>query len=81
MEGQMVRAYVLMEVRQNKVQKVLNALTEMEEVKIFDAITGNFDIIAQIEGLDNNDIGKISSKKLSGLDGVRHCITYNVVEF
>lgn len=77
----MVRAYLLMEVKQSKVQKVLNALTKLPNVKEFDAITGNFDIIAQIEGIDQNDIGKIATQEITTLDGVRRTVTYNVVEF
>lgn len=77
----MVRAYVLMEVEQGKVQKVLNGMTKLNSVREFDAITGNFDIIAHIEGIDQNDLGQISSTELASLDGVRRCITYNVVEF
>jgi DNA-binding Lrp family transcriptional regulator len=77
----MVRAYVLMEVEQGKVQKVLNKLTNMPEVREFDAITGNFDVIVHIEGVDQNELGKLSASKLAMLEGVRRTITYNVVEF
>ncbi len=77
----MVRAFVLMEVEQGKVQKVLNALTKNDAVREFDAIMGNFDVIVHIEGIDQNDLGQISSSQLATLDGVRRTITYNVVEF
>ncbi len=77
----MVRAYVLMEVKQGKVEKVLNALSNMTEVKDFDAVTGNFDVIIHVEGIDQNDIGKFAVSRLGSLDGVQRSVTYNVVEF
>ncbi|RJO71948.1 MAG: Lrp/AsnC family transcriptional regulator [Myxococcales bacterium] len=80
-EATMVRAYVLLEVAQSKTQKVLNELTKMGFVKQFDAITGNYDIIAHIEGLDQNDLGKMVATQIAPLDGVERTVTYPVIEF
>ncbi len=77
----MTRAYVLMEVEQSKVQKVLNSLTKFDSVKEFDAIVGNFDVIAIVEGLDQNDVGMICAKELAKLEGVRRTVTYTAVSF
>ena len=51
-----------------------------EGVNSAHAVTGQFDLIALVEGEDVNEVGKISYSKIQMIEGVIRTITCNVIE-
>ena len=74
------RAYVLIEGAAGKIHKIMQELKKIPEVKSADAVTGQYDIIVQIEAEDLNALGRVSYAKIQMIDGVMRTITCNVVD-
>ena len=74
------RAYVLIEGAAGKIHKIMQELKKIPEVKAADAVTGQYDIIVQIEAEDLNALGRVSYAKIQMIDGVMRTITCNVVD-
>ena len=60
----MIKAYVLIRIEANKVDRVLTELTKIKEV------TGPFDLIAFVEVKDFQELGNLISGKVHKLDGI-----------
>ena len=63
-----------------RIQATLDALRLIPEVKTCDAVTGQFDVIAQVEGVDVNAIGRTSYARIQMIDGVLRIITCQVIK-
>ncbi len=75
------KAYILIEVAAGYVLKVLKELKSIDQVNFAHAITGQYDIIAEVEAEDMAAIGRISLNRVQKVEGVIRTVTCNVVEF
>jgi len=66
----MIKAYVLIRIEANKVDRVLTELTEIKEIKTACVVTGPFDLIAFVEVKDFQELGNLISGKVHKLDGI-----------
>jgi len=73
-------AYVLIEGAAGRIQRILEELRKIEEVRSADAVTGQYDVIARIEAEDINALGRVSYGKIQMIDGVLRTITCNVIQ-
>jgi DNA-binding Lrp family transcriptional regulator len=71
----MIRAYVLITATAGKALEVVSALQGQGGVIQADAITGEYDVIAQVEAPDVPGIGKLIVEKIQSADGVFKTIT------
>jgi len=80
---QKLRAYILIESevgRAGEVAKGVEGLTFNEaKVVAVDAVTGPFDVIAQLEAEDLDDIGRSITEGIQKIDGVGRTTTCLVV--
>lgn len=73
-------AFVLIEVSAGNVLKVFRELSATEGVLSCYAITGQYDLIAQLQADDMNKLGKISLNRIQRIPGVLRTITCNVID-
>jgi DNA-binding Lrp family transcriptional regulator len=76
----MVRAYILMTLEPGKSMDVVKRLRKETGVTQVDAITGEYDAIAQVEANDVKGIGALIVDRLQGVCGVVRTITCLAVE-
>jgi DNA-binding Lrp family transcriptional regulator len=76
----MVRAYILMTLEPGKAIDVVKRLRQETGVTQVDAITGEYDAIAQVEAKDVKGIGALIVDRLQGVSGVVRTITCLAVE-
>ena len=80
-ESAMVKAYVLIMAEQGKTESVCNGLAKMDDVIQFDAVMGEYDVIAVIQAPDVSALGKSVVSELTKIPGVRRCNSHLVVKF
>lgn len=73
-------AYVLIKGTAGSVPAIQRSVNEMEGVKSCMAVTGQFDLVALVEGKSHNDLGLMGLNQIQRLDGVLRTVTCNVVE-
>ena len=73
-------AYILIEGAAGTIPSILKRLSSIQGVKTAHAVTGQFDLIALVEGDDVNSVGKISYSKIQMIEGVIRTITCNVID-
>jgi DNA-binding Lrp family transcriptional regulator len=71
----MVRAYVLITATAGKALDVVRQLQSKSAVIAADAITGEFDVIAQVQAEDVPGIGRVIVDQVQSADGVFKTIT------
>jgi hypothetical protein len=71
----MIRAYVLVTASAGKAQHVADALRDKDGIVLVDAITGEYDVIAQVEAADVPGIGRLILDRIQGAEGVVKTIT------
>ena len=76
----MVRAYVLISASPGKAIDVVGRLAGQNGVLQADAITGEYDVIAQVEAQDVAGIGQLIVEKVQRVDGVFKTITCLAVQ-
>ena len=76
----MVRAYVLITATAGKALEVVTNLRGQDGVVSADAITGEYDVVAQVEAGDVAGIGRMIVEKVQAADGVFKTITCLVVQ-
>jgi DNA-binding Lrp family transcriptional regulator len=76
----MARAYVLIEAAVGKTVDVVTALKAVAGVKSADPVTGPYDVIAIIEGVDINAVGNLVTKKVHTINGVLRTVTCFAME-
>ncbi len=80
-ENQMAsKAYVLIEGAAGTIPSIKSKVTQMQGVKACHAVTGQYDLVALVEGDNPNTIGKLSFTEIQRLDGVLRTLTCNVIE-
>ena len=70
-----MRAYVLINASAGKAIEVSRSLQGVNGIALADAITGEYDVIAQVEAPDVAGIGSIIVEKIQKIDGVFKTIT------
>lgn len=73
------KAYVLIETAANKTRQVVSALKRLEEIKAADPVTGPYDIIAVVEGMDLDAIGTLVTESIHPIPGIIHTLTCLVI--
>ena len=71
----MVRAYVLVTATAGKALEVVEALKGQDGVLGADAITGEYDVIVQVQADDIAGIGRLIVEKVQAADGVFKTVT------
>ena len=71
----MVRAYVLITATAGKALEVVRQLQGKDGVIAADAITGEYDVIAQVQADDVPGIGRVIVDRVQSADGVFKTIT------
>ncbi len=76
----MAKAYVLIEAAVGKTVEVVTALKSVTGVNSADPVTGPYDVIAVIEGVDINAVGNLVTKKVHTINGVLRTVTCFAME-
>ena len=76
----MAKAYVLIEAAVGKTVDVVTALKAVAGVSSADPVTGPYDVIAVIEGVDINAVGNLVTKKVHTINGVLRTVTCFAME-
>jgi len=76
----MVRAYVLISASPGKAIEVANKLARQDGVIQADAITGEYDVIAQVQADDVAGVGALIVEKVQRVDGVFKTVTCLAVQ-
>lgn len=76
----MVHSYVLITVAIGKVQDVLEQIKEMKDVEDADAVTGPYDLIAQVKADDLGELTKTIIQNIHYIDGVIDTTTAIVID-
>ena len=71
----MVTAYVLINTSPGRAMDVAKKLQGTKGITVADAITGEYDVIAQVEAPDVAGIGSIIVEKIQKIDGVFKTVT------
>jgi DNA-binding Lrp family transcriptional regulator len=71
----MVRAYVLISTQPGRAMDVVSHLTGQDGIVQSDAITGEYDVIAQVEAGDVAGVGALIVEKIQRIDGVFKTVT------
>src|ERR1700682_1460262 len=75
LEEQMVTAYVLINTSPGRAMDVAKKLQGTTGITVADAITGEYDVIARIEGADVNAIGGVIVESIQKIEGVFKTVT------
>lgn len=76
----MAKAFVLIEAAVGKTVDVVTALKAVTGVNSADPVTGPYDVIAVIEGIDINAVGNLVTKKVHTINGVLRTVTCFAME-
>jgi DNA-binding Lrp family transcriptional regulator len=71
----MVRAYVLISTSPGKAMDVARTMAGVKGINHADAITGEYDVIAQVEAPDVTGVGSLIVEKIQKIDGVFKTVT------
>ena len=69
------KAYVLIETAVGKTKEVIDILQKTGGIKLVDAVTGPYDIIAVVEEDDLNAVGSLVTSKVHPIEGVTRTVT------
>lgn len=68
-------AYVLIEAASDKAKNALKAIAKIPGVKMANAVTGPYDIIAFVEAPDVDALGRVVLSKIRTISGVTKTLT------
>ncbi|HVS42597.1 MAG TPA: Lrp/AsnC ligand binding domain-containing protein [Candidatus Dormibacteraeota bacterium] len=71
----MVRAYVLISTQPGKAMDVVSHMSGQAGIVQSDAITGEYDVIAQVEAPDVAGVGALIVEKIQRIEGVFKTVT------
>ncbi len=71
----MVRAYVLISTQPGKAMDVVGSMSGQDGIVQSDAITGEYDVIAQVEAVDVAGVGALIVEKIQRIEGVFKTVT------
>ena len=70
-----IKAFVLIETAVGKTKEAMSSLQKVEGVESVDAVTGPYDIIAVVEQVDLNAVGKLVTTKIHPINGVNRTVS------
>jgi DNA-binding Lrp family transcriptional regulator len=73
-------AYVLIEAASDKAKNALKAIAKIPGVKMANAVTGPYDIIAFVEAPDVDALGRVVLSKIRTISGVTKTLTCVAIE-
>ncbi len=73
-------AYVLIEAASDKAKNALKAIAKIPGVKMANAVTGPYDIIAFVEASDVDALGRVVLSKIRTISGVTKTLTCVAIE-
>ena len=73
-------AYILIETEVGKIKDMLKTLGRIKEVKSVEAVTGLYDIIANVEAKDINVLGRVVADKIQRVRGIRRTVTCTIAD-
>lgn len=76
----MVRAYILVTVEPGRVKDVIETIREIDGVVKASAVTGPYDVIAEVEGSSIEEVGRSVVSRIQTIPGVERTLTSIVVE-
>lgn len=74
------KAYVLVTIEPQKTKNVLKTLSNKDNVKAINSVTGRYDAVLEISAKDVGEIGDAVVSNLRGIDGIRGTETLLVYE-
>jgi DNA-binding Lrp family transcriptional regulator len=74
------RAYVLIETSVGKTKDVVLALRKVRGMKEVNAVTGPYDVIAVVEGVDLTAVGNLVADEIHPVGGIERTVTCLAVE-
>jgi DNA-binding Lrp family transcriptional regulator len=76
----MVEAYVFVVVEPNKIDKVGTEIKKIENAKSVKAVTGEFDLVVELDAKDFSELSKTIKEKILSVPGVIKTSTSVVIE-
>ena len=74
--GWKVTAYVGIDTDAKKREKVFEELLNLDEIREICEVTGRFDLVTKIKARSLDELHKLVSSKIGGIDGVTHTETF-----
>ncbi|HWD43821.1 MAG TPA: Lrp/AsnC ligand binding domain-containing protein [Actinomycetota bacterium] len=71
----MLSAYVLIETEVGKVAHVSQALATLDGVQLAEDLAGPYDVIANVQAPDLDELGRLVASQVQVLDGVSRTVT------
>ena len=69
------KGYILIETSVGKTREVCDALGKLGGVKVVDPVTGPYDVIVVVEGVDLNAIGDLVTGNIHPIPGITRTVT------
>jgi DNA-binding Lrp family transcriptional regulator len=75
------RAYVLIETAVGKTKDVALTLSKVDGIKEVNGVTGPYDVIAVVEGVDLTAVGNLVTNEIHPVPGIERTVTCLAVDF
>ena len=69
------KAYVLIETTVGRSREISNRLYEIDGVETVDQVTGPYDLIVVVNGLDLNSVGNLVTNQIHVIEGIARTVT------
>ena len=69
------KAYVLIETTVGRSRDIANKLHEIDGVETVDQVTGPYDLIVVVNGLDLNSVGNLVTNRIHVIEGIARTVT------
>ncbi len=70
-----MKAYVLIEARTGSISNVVHDLRRLEHIRQAEMTFGPYDIVAEVEAKDLDEMGRIIGQEIQTIDGVIETMT------
>jgi DNA-binding Lrp family transcriptional regulator len=71
----MVTAIILLTVERTRINEVAEKLASMEEISEVYSVSGNYDLVAIVRVMTNDDLSNLVTRKLVTVDSILHTET------
>ena len=75
----MLSAYVLILTEVGKVAHVAQALSDLDGVQLAEDLAGPYDVIARVQALGLDQLGRLVASRIQAVDGVTRTLTCTVI--
>jgi DNA-binding Lrp family transcriptional regulator len=66
----MITSIILLNVARTRINEIAEQLAEMREVSEVYSVTGNYDLVAIVRVEQNDDLARLVTEQLVGIDGI-----------